>query len=413
MSRSPRSEEKEEKSSPQPIKILSEKDFDQLTAEIDTLSVEGLLQRFEPFEIGRHFRRNCEINYYWKLSHRVIALYHEKTLMLSSTEEAILLQNLCFSHIQKGEHKKALDFFIRAENLKDKINVADLPLFQARQAQTRGPMLRDSGQPETAQQSIDMLMEGLVYCKQVSNLSKRYLAEANILRDLALGYLKQQDYQNAQKYFQIGLDSATQGGMSLFSFAMENYLALATARLGMKIENEGNPQKGRSLFESAVKQFNEVTEKYLIYNEEYQQQHGDPMLPDCQDYASHTFHKGLAQCEGKEFKGAIPSLLIALQLRQDLNLKGQLSNRVAEVMEWLAKAYLGANELKEAWHYANEAQTIYQHGLPQPDVGGIARTDTILTNILEIRSRISLFAALPMGNPWNEQEDAASPELAH
>lgn len=344
-------EEKEEKSSQQQIEILSAKDFDRLTAEIDELSVEKLLERFEPFEMVRHFQRDCEMDYYWALSNKVVALYNEKKLMLSSTEEAMLLQNLCFAHMKKGEHIKALDFFNRAESLKDKINATKLPLFQARQAQVRGPILCESDQPETPQQSIDTLRAGLEWCAKVSDPLKRYLAEANILRKLAVGYLNQnqQDYQNAQQYFEIGLHSATQGGMSLFSFAMESHLAYVTARLGVKIENEGKSekdkdkqQKGRSLFDSAVKQFNEVTKKYLTYDKEYRKQHGDSLLLDCEDYSLHLANGAL----------------------------------------------LGMDT--------------------------ILRDMPILNDIAEIRSRVSLFAALPKGNPWDDQEDdAAFLELTH
>jgi tetratricopeptide (TPR) repeat protein len=180
------------------------------------------------------------------------------------------------------------------------------------------------------------------------------------------------------KYFEASLQVALEGELNLFAIAMENYIALARVRVASTLR-ANEPDQAKALFEAAVL-FKQVTAKYLKFAAQYTTVYKEDFFNGNQDYASHAFHSGTAYCDMGHYPDAITQLLKAADLRIELNLQGQLKNRIAEVYKWLAKAYLGNNELVLAEQYSKQSLKIYQE-LPAPDQGGIQAVTDILSQI--------------------------------
>src|SRR3990167_4501433 len=100
------------------INIGSPEHFETLTTEITQLPDEKLLAQFDPYQMTRHLRRNCEIYYYVALSEAITSrdLHEKKTL--SPAKKAVLLLFLAFMNMQIGANDKALVFLNQANVLR-------------------------------------------------------------------------------------------------------------------------------------------------------------------------------------------------------------------------------------------------------------------------------------------------------
>ncbi len=343
--------------------ILSVEAFKNKIAEMDALPVEELISRFTPFKIGHDFRRNCEIDYYGALAEKLVAQYEKEEFSFSGEDLAVFFQNLAFVHLQQGNHAKAREYYDRAEKNKDKIDNEDIrALFEARQAQIQGPLLREFDQD--TEKAIAVLTSGVKLCETLAG-EEYYSTLANIQRDLALCYLKQGNFEEAQRCFESALKTAEKGGMYLFGVAIKNYIALSKAYLGST--------ESIALFEG-------VAQWYEKFNGIYQGKHREDGLADCQDWGSHLFHSGIGYFLAGKYDEAIVQFKRAVEYRKKL-VQGQLYNRVADVYLWIAKCCCEKEDLGGAEKYAGWARNIYQYHLDQLDKNGIARADAILGQI--------------------------------
>lgn len=351
--------------------IPSSKDFTQQAKKFSALPLAKQQDEFTPFEIARDFRRNVEIDFYFAQAKALIE-------SADTSQDPYFLQKLSFAYLQKGLHKEAQAFLSQAHMLATEVRDVS-PLFMARQTQIQGPLLREQGADPS--DAIAVLKEGLVQCeKSTPDQAESFnLVKINLLRDLALCHLKAKDFAQALAVFKLCLETAQQTGFKLFCLPVRNYVALATTRLAEQRQNEGAHEEAKRLAEESTALFAKVNEQYREYSAFYQSLHDEDVLKDCQDWASHVFHFGISNCDKGLFKEAVEQLLAAKELRTALNLKGQLNNRVAEVCEWLAKAYSGLNDFVNASKYAEQALDIYQYKLQTPDKAAMERVVKIIS----------------------------------
>ena len=146
-------------------------EFKRLADEFVTLPLNEQLAAFTPFEIGRGLRRDCEINYYIDIGLQL----HLKNAQIPQEQKAFFWQNISFAHLQKGLHNEARGYWAIAEGYKKNILPENLALFDARQAQIRGPLYRElDGDPDAG---ITVLTNGLALCEKINDADLRYLAE--------------------------------------------------------------------------------------------------------------------------------------------------------------------------------------------------------------------------------------------
>ena len=343
-------------------------ELEQKITNLDSLAFTQLIEQLNPDSLFYNLRWLTDIRYQHAVAQSIVKQLEHGQAISSNLQSAGLYQKLGATFIQMGEFSKATDYYgqCQAILISDETIPSNIRLEMTIQCEIGLSIaLREQYRATRAPEAISKLAHAMTLCDQLAGVNHVLAVQikANALREWGLIYLINGEYKEAQAKFEQAstLCNDPAYDLKIFQLPIENYVALCSFKLNRQ--------------EDAMAKFKAVNESYLALSNAIQVT--DPNYA-CQDYGSHVVHFGMLCVEALDFARAIDLFNEALIFRKDLT--GQNKNRIADIYEWLSKAYLGQGIRDKAIECIKTAQEIYEL-LPVPDLDKAAKLKSSLVGL--------------------------------
>ncbi|EKD75249.1 MAG: hypothetical protein ACD_44C00195G0004 [uncultured bacterium] len=320
--------------------------------ELNTLILPELLQELNPDQIPLKLRYTSDIQYQKEVA---LALeQHRLTLsqQMNPEEHTHFLLKMATAFLESGLYGKAEAYFHETlNNLEHVQNSNSRELIRARCFFGYAVVFREL---RKEQEKANEYFQKSWDTTGILNQRDFWVAklQADICRNWGIFHLTTQHYLEAMDRFEQGIKIARQfPELRLFLIPLINYAGLAAGRA---VPTRLTKNECDDFTDKAKKYFDEASN---AYRDEISR---DPTLKtDCQDYASHLYHRGLVCKITEDYEHAIQYLGDALRIRRECHYEGQQRGRIADILFDLGDAYLNSDNFHYARPALEEAKTIY------------------------------------------------------
>ncbi|OGT43098.1 MAG: hypothetical protein A3F13_00720 [Gammaproteobacteria bacterium RIFCSPHIGHO2_12_FULL_40_19] len=320
--------------------------------ELKTLTLPELLKELDPDQIPLNLRCTSDIQYQKEVA---LALgQHRLTLsqQMKPEEHTHFLLKMATAFLESGLYDEAQIYFHETSNSLAHAQASNFKEFiKARCLFGYAVVFRELRKD---QEKANAYFKDSLDTTGILNQSDFKVAklQADIYRNWGIFHLTTQHYLEAMDRFEQGIKIARQfPELSLFLIPLINYAGLAAGRA---VPTRLTKNECDDFIKKAEGYFSEASD---AYRQEISKK--ETLKTDCQDYASHLYHRGLVCKITEDYEHAIQYLGDALRIRRECHYEGQQRGRVADVLFDLGDAYLQSDNHDYAHAALEEAKTIY------------------------------------------------------